>query len=312
MNFAGNAYRSSSPGTAMLLYLFGSTCRAWRRSSTWTRGLNAFSAAIRPSRRSCGRDLCLCCTTAARRSASCAPPPEKLEEILSQAVRQDRTVHLLPQTRPENVLKIWRWPRRAAGRSAQVHLRASSSARGRPEVRQVGGGDRADRGGPGDLSRNAHHGHATDPPGCSRAETPPRSTRSPCPTACDCPSPPSSPGTANLHNPCYENTLEGSDIVSHDSAAESPLHYAGDITRTIPHSGRFRKTEGDLRHRADRSQERAITAAKPGVEWREVHWSPVRFADGGPGRNWALQEETRRRRWRPTRIRCSSPAVSVT
>jgi Xaa-Pro aminopeptidase len=74
-----------------------------------------------------------------------------------------------------------------------------------------------------------------------------------------------------LHNPCYENALAAGDIVVHDSGAESPLHYASDITRTIPVGGRFSARQKEIYTIVLAAQQRAIAAARPGVEWREVH-----------------------------------------
>jgi Xaa-Pro aminopeptidase len=74
-----------------------------------------------------------------------------------------------------------------------------------------------------------------------------------------------------MHNPHYDNRLQAGNIVINDSGAESPLHYAGDITRTIPVGGRFSPKQREIYSVVLDAQERAIAAAAPGVEWREVH-----------------------------------------
>ncbi len=74
-----------------------------------------------------------------------------------------------------------------------------------------------------------------------------------------------------MHNPYYDNRLQAGNIVINDSGAESPLHYAGDITRTIPVGGRFSPRQREIYSVVLNAQERAIAAAAPGVEWREVH-----------------------------------------
>jgi len=74
-----------------------------------------------------------------------------------------------------------------------------------------------------------------------------------------------------MHNPCHENVLKAGDIVVHDSGAESPLHYAADVTRTIPIGGRFTPRQREIYSIVLNAQQRAIAAAAPGVEWREVH-----------------------------------------
>ena len=88
----------------------------------------------------------------------------------------------------------------------------------------------------------------------------------------DRPSRPSSPFTARSCTiPYYGNRLQAGDIVINDSGAESPLHYAGDITRTIPVGGRFSPRQREIYSIVLAAQERAIAAATPGVEWRQVH-----------------------------------------
>ncbi|HSW00614.1 MAG TPA: aminopeptidase P family protein [Sedimentisphaerales bacterium] len=198
--------------------------------------------------------------------------PEKLEEILSEAVRQDRTVHLLPQDRPENVLKVWRWLGIAPGvlhkylsepliRSV-VQQRSVKSAE---EIEQIEAAlaiscemhktaMRLTR--PGVLEREI--AAAIDAVAMSHGVRPAFATVF-------------SKHGETLHNPCYENTLKAGDIVVNDSGAESPLHYAGDITRTIPVSGRFSARQKEIYAIVQTAQERAIAAARPGVEWREVH-----------------------------------------
>jgi Xaa-Pro aminopeptidase len=74
-----------------------------------------------------------------------------------------------------------------------------------------------------------------------------------------------------MHNPYYDNRLQAGNIVINDSGAESPLHYAGDITRTIPVGGRFSPRQKEIYSTVLNAQERAIAAAAPAVEWREVH-----------------------------------------
>ena len=74
-----------------------------------------------------------------------------------------------------------------------------------------------------------------------------------------------------MHNPYYDNQLQAGNIVINDSGAESPLHYAGDITRTIPVGGRFSPRQKEIYSIVLNAQARAIAAAAPGVEWREVH-----------------------------------------
>jgi Xaa-Pro aminopeptidase len=74
-----------------------------------------------------------------------------------------------------------------------------------------------------------------------------------------------------MHNPYHGNVLKTGDLVVNDSAAESPIHYASDVTRTIPVGGRFSPRQKEIYTIVLAAQEKAIAAAAPGVEWREVH-----------------------------------------
>jgi len=74
-----------------------------------------------------------------------------------------------------------------------------------------------------------------------------------------------------LHNHSHDNVMNAGDLAVHDSGAESPLHYASDITRTIPIGGRFSRKQKDIYSIVLEAQTRAIEAVKPGVEFRDVH-----------------------------------------
>jgi len=84
-----------------------------------------------------------------------------------------------------------------------------------------------------------------------------------------------------LHNHFHENLLKAGDLVVHDSGAESPLHYASDITRTIPVSGRFSDRQREVYQIVLCAQEQAIAAMGPGVEFRSVHRSASRALASG-------------------------------
>ena len=74
-----------------------------------------------------------------------------------------------------------------------------------------------------------------------------------------------------LHNHHHGNRMEAGQMAVNDSGAESPFHYASDITRTIPIGGRFVGAQRDLYLAVRRAQVRAIDAIKPGVRHKDVH-----------------------------------------
>ncbi len=74
-----------------------------------------------------------------------------------------------------------------------------------------------------------------------------------------------------LHNPYYNNIMKAGDIAVNDSGAESALHYASDITRTIPIGGKFDSRQKDIYNIVLNAQTKAIEAIRPGVEFRDIH-----------------------------------------
>ena len=74
-----------------------------------------------------------------------------------------------------------------------------------------------------------------------------------------------------LHNHTYDNRLQDGDMVVHDSGASSRVGYASDITRTIPVSGRFSDRQRAIYRVVLGAQERALATIRPGVRFRDVH-----------------------------------------
>lgn len=74
-----------------------------------------------------------------------------------------------------------------------------------------------------------------------------------------------------LHNHYHGNRMEAGQMAVNDSGAESLMHYASDITRTIPIGGRFVGPQRDLYQAVLRAYKKAVAATKPGVRWMDVH-----------------------------------------
>ena len=84
-----------------------------------------------------------------------------------------------------------------------------------------------------------------------------------------------------LHNHYHGNVMKDGDIAINDSGAESAMHYAGDITRTIPIGGKFSSRQKDIYNIVLKAQETCIQAVKPGVEFRDVHLLAGEILCGG-------------------------------
>ena len=75
-----------------------------------------------------------------------------------------------------------------------------------------------------------------------------------------------------LHNHKYDNLLRDGDLVVHDSGASAPSGYASDITRTIPVSGTFSQRQRAVYECVLRAQMKAIAAVRPGALFRDLHF----------------------------------------
>ena len=74
-----------------------------------------------------------------------------------------------------------------------------------------------------------------------------------------------------LHNHFHGNRLEENHLLVIDSGAESPEHYASDITRTLPVGGSFTPAQKEIYEIVLKSQLTAIEAVKPGKNFKEIH-----------------------------------------
>ena len=197
---------------------------------------------------------------------------EKLPDLLDQALRQGRPVHFLPQYRSENVRKIHQLlnicpeelPARVSPEliDAVVQQRSVKTAL---EIEQI------------EIALDiAYQMHTTamkmTQPGIYEREISgtiegialARDSRMSFPVIY-------SVNGQTLHNHYHGNLMQKGDIAVNDSGAESPLHYAGDITRTIPVSGRFTEKQKGIYNLVLAMQQQTIAAIKPGIEFRQIH-----------------------------------------
>ncbi|MGD8778095.1 MAG: aminopeptidase P family protein [Ignavibacteria bacterium] len=74
-----------------------------------------------------------------------------------------------------------------------------------------------------------------------------------------------------LHNHHHDNVMKDGDMLILDSGAESPLHYASDITRSFPVSGKFNEKQKVVYNTVLKAELEAINMMKPGLSYRECH-----------------------------------------
>ncbi len=76
-----------------------------------------------------------------------------------------------------------------------------------------------------------------------------------------------------LHNHRHDKELKTGQLLLGDFGAESPMHYAADITRTIPVARSFTQQQREIYDLVNEMLNHAVQALKPEVCYREVHLS---------------------------------------
>jgi len=84
-----------------------------------------------------------------------------------------------------------------------------------------------------------------------------------------------------LHNHYHGNKLQKGQLLVNDSGAESTLHYAGDITRTIPVGGQFTQKQKEIYEVVLNAQLNAIEHTVPGRKNKDVHLKAVETIASG-------------------------------
>jgi Xaa-Pro aminopeptidase len=84
-----------------------------------------------------------------------------------------------------------------------------------------------------------------------------------------------------LHNHSHDNMMRDGDIAVNDSGAESLRHYASDITRTIPVSGKFSTQQKEIYEIVLNAQLESIKVMQPDKKFRDAHLTAASvIADG--------------------------------
>ncbi len=84
-----------------------------------------------------------------------------------------------------------------------------------------------------------------------------------------------------LHNHYHGNTLVKGRMMVTDAGAESLLHYASDITRTVPVGGKFDQRQKEIYEIVLKANVDAIRAIKPGLTYKEIHLSAAQIIAEG-------------------------------
>ncbi len=84
-----------------------------------------------------------------------------------------------------------------------------------------------------------------------------------------------------LHNHKHDNLLKEGRLMVTDAGSESPLHYASDITRTVPVGGKFSLRQKEIYEIVLKANQDTIKATRPGVSNKELHLVAAEIIAGG-------------------------------
>lgn len=74
-----------------------------------------------------------------------------------------------------------------------------------------------------------------------------------------------------LHNHNHGNVLSEGRMMVIDAGCENEMHYASDITRTVPVGGKFSQRQREIYEIVLKANTETIKAVKPGVPFKEIH-----------------------------------------
>lgn len=84
-----------------------------------------------------------------------------------------------------------------------------------------------------------------------------------------------------LHNHDHSNILQEGRMMVTDAGTESEMHYASDITRTVPVGGRFNQRQKDIYEIVLKANMDTIAAIKPGIFYKDIHLLAARIITQG-------------------------------
>lgn len=186
--------------------------------------------------------------------------------------RKGRTVHFLPPYRPEHTLKLQHWlgldPREIEAEKSVELIKAiveQRSIKTEAEIEQIEEAINVT----GKMHLEAMR---TARIGMKEFEVASRVRQKVLEQGCELAFPIIlTVAGQTLHNHYQGNEIRERDVILCDTGAETPMGYAGDITRTYPAGDKFTGLQRSLYEIVFQSQLAAIDALKPGTLFKDVH-----------------------------------------
>lgn len=206
----------------------------------------------------------------------------RLGDVLARARDRGRTIHFLPPYRAESKLKLLSWlgipPDRAAAAASSAFIRAVVDQRSIKSPEEIAEIEKAV-----EVSVDMHlTALRMAGPGVAEA----RIAAAVHQVALASGGGLSFPIIATvhgevLHQHAQVDTLRSGGLFLLDAGAETALHYAGDLSTTMPVDPRFTERQKDIYRVALEAHETAKASLKPGVRHLDVHLAACRrIAEG--------------------------------
>jgi len=200
-----------------------------------------------------------------------------LATVLEEAKERGRVIHFLPPYRSENKIKLFEWlgihPNESKARASLelilgvVNQRNYKSAEEIVEIRKAC-----------DVSVDMHTlAMRVAKPGVSEAKIAAAVNEIALASGGQISFP--IIATINgqtLHNHYHGNILKEGDLFLLDAGAETAMGYAGDLSSTVPVSGKFTSRQRDIYSICLNSHNTSISMLKPGIPFREVYYESAR------------------------------------
>ncbi|PLW98422.1 MAG: Xaa-Pro aminopeptidase, partial [Marinilabiliales bacterium] len=219
---------------------------------------------------------------AVRVGVSKTAPINILDELLGKSANKGRTIHFLPPYRAENKVKLFEWlgilPAEQQEASsvelinAVVNQRNYKTAEEVEEIRKAVNitvdmhtlAMRMAKPGITEAQIAAAVNEVAEAPG-GRISFPIIATIN----------------GQTLHNHYHGNTLKEGDMFLLDAGAETIMGYGGDLSSTVPVSGKFTSQQRDIYNICLDSHNRSIEMLKPGIPFKEVYFESARVIVNG-------------------------------
>ncbi len=209
-------------------------------------------------------------------------PLKELIGFLQSAKNQNRKIHFLPAYRPEHQIKLYNWigiPINETNNHASVDFIVSvgeqrniKSAEEIEQLEQVVS-----------VTTDMHHtAMRFARPGMTEAQVAAKVYEVALAAGGDISFP--IIATINgqtLHNHYHGNTIREGDLFLLDAGAENKLRYAGDMSSTFPVSAKFTERQKEIYQIALNAHNAAIEALKPGINFKEIHFTAARSIFNG-------------------------------